>query len=301
MNITKPIVLLILDGFGYRTETEDNAIAAANTPNLDALMRDYAFGTIDASERMVGLPRGQFGNSEVGHLNIGAGRVVEQDITRIDVAIENNSLKDNAVLQAAFEHAAGHKLHLIGLLSDGGVHSHIAHFFAVLDAAIAAGVKTIVVHPFLDGRDTPPQSAEAYLQQLQDYAAKHAQVHIGAVVGRFFAMDRDNRWERVQTAYDALVGVSAPFSAGSAVEALQAAYARGENDEFVQATVIEPDMLLADGDSVLNLNFRADRAREITQALLNTDFEGFTRAKQPKLSYYASLTSYGKQYTHPLH
>ena len=300
MNITKPIVLLILDGFGYRTETEDNAIAAANTPNLDALMRDYAFGTIDASERMVGLPRGQFGNSEVGHLNIGAGRVVEQDITRIDVAIENNTLKDNAVLQAAFEHASGHQLHLIGLLSDGGVHSHIAHFFAVLDAAIAAGVKTIVVHPFLDGRDTPPQSAEAYLQQLQDYAAKHAQVHIGAVVGRFFAMDRDNRWERVQTAYDALVGVSAPFSAGSAVEALQAAYARGENDEFVQATVIEPEMLLADGDSVLNLNFRADRAREITQALLNADFDGFTRAKQPKLAYYASLTSYGKQYTHPV-
>ena len=186
------------------------------------------------------------------------------------------------------------------MLSDGGVHSHIAHFFAVLDAAIAAGVKTIVVHPFLDGRDTPPQSAEAYLQQLQDYAAKHAQVHIGAVVGRFFAMDRDNRWERVQTAYDALVGVGAPFSAGSAVEALQAAYARGENDEFVQATVIEPEMLLADGDSVLNLNFRADRAREITQALLNADFEGFTRAKQPKLAYYASLTSYGKQYTHPV-
>ena len=186
------------------------------------------------------------------------------------------------------------------MLSDGGVHSHIAHFFAVLDAAIAAGVKTIVVHPFLDGRDTPPQSAEAYLQQLQDYAAKHAQVHIGAVVGRFFAMDRDNRWERVQTAYDALVGVSAPFSAGSAVEALQAAYARGENDEFVQATVIEPEMLLADGDSVLNLNFRADRAREITQALLNADFDGFTRAKQPKLAYYASLTSYGKQYTHPV-
>ena len=180
------------------------------------------------------------------------------------------------------------------------MHSHIAHFFAVLDAAIAAGVKTIVVHPFLDGRDTPPQSAEAYLQQLQDYAAKHAQVHIGAVVGRFFAMDRDNRWERVQTAYDALVGVGAPFSAGSAVEALQAAYARGENDEFVQATVIEPDMLLADGDSVLNLNFRADRAREITQALLNADFDGFTRAKQPKLAYYASLTSYGKQYTHPV-
>ena len=226
--------------------------------------------------------------------------MVEQDITRIDVAIENNALKDNAVLQAAFKHAAGHKLHLIGLLSDGGVHSHIAHFFAVLDAAIAEGVKTIVVHPFLDGRDTPPQSAEAYLQQLQDYAAQHAQVHIGAVVGRFFAMDRDNRWERVQTAYDALVGVGAPFSADSAVEALQAAYARGENDEFVQATVIEPDMLLADGDSVLNLNFRADRAREITQALLNEDFDGFARAKQPKLAYYASLTSYGKQYTHPV-
>lgn len=300
MNITKPIVLLILDGFGYRTEIEDNAIAAANTPRLDALMQTHAFGTIDASERMVGLPRGQFGNSEVGHLNIGAGRIVEQDITRIDVAVEENTLKDNPVLQDAFKHANGKKLHLIGLLSDGGVHSHIAHFFAVLDAAIAAGVETIVVHPFLDGRDTPPQSAASYLQQLQDYVAAHAQVHIGAVVGRFFAMDRDNRWERVQTAYDALTGIGAPFTARSAVQALQDAYARGENDEFVQATIIESDMLLEDGDAVLNMNFRADRAREITQALLNADFDGFERQKQPQLSYYASLTSYGKQYTHPV-
>lgn len=300
MNITKPIVLLILDGFGYRTEIEDNAIAAANTPRLDALMKDYAFGTIDASERMVGLPRGQFGNSEVGHLNIGAGRIVEQDITRIDVAVEEDTLKDNAALQAAFEQSAGKKLHLIGLLSDGGVHSHIAHFFAVLDAAVAAGVKTIVVHPFLDGRDTPPQSAEKYLVSLQDYVAAHPQVHIGAVVGRFFAMDRDNRWERVQTAYDALVGVAAPFSADSAVQALQDAYTRGENDEFVQATFIESDMVIEDGDVVINMNFRADRAREITQALLNADFDGFERAKQPKIAYYTSLTSYGKQYTHPV-
>lgn len=300
MNITKPIVLLILDGFGYRTEIEDNAIAAANTPRLDALMKDYAFGTIDASERMVGLPRGQFGNSEVGHLNIGAGRIVEQDITRIDVAVEENTLKDNAALQTALTQSAGKKLHLIGLLSDGGVHSHIAHFFAVLDAAVAAGVETIVVHPFLDGRDTPPQSAEAYLIQLQDYVAAHPQVHIGAVVGRFFAMDRDNRWERVQTAYDALVGVATPFKADSAVQALQDAYARGENDEFVQATAIEADMVIEDGDVVINMNFRADRAREITQALVNADFDGFERAKQPKIAYYTSLTSYGKQYTHPV-
>ncbi|QJQ52246.1 MULTISPECIES: 2,3-bisphosphoglycerate-independent phosphoglycerate mutase [Vitreoscilla] len=300
MNITKPIVLLILDGFGYRTEIEDNAIAAANTPRLDALMKDYAFGTIDASERMVGLPRGQFGNSEVGHLNIGAGRIVEQDITRIDMAVEENTLKDNAALQDAFKYANGKKLHLIGLLSDGGVHSHISHFFAVLDAAVAAGVATIVVHPFLDGRDTPPQSAEAYLAQLQDYTKAHPQVHIGTVVGRFFAMDRDNRWERVQTAYDALVGVAAPFSANSAVQALQDAYARGENDEFVQATLIDSNMVIEDGDVVINMNFRADRAREITQALLNADFDGFERAKQPKIAYYTSLTSYGKQYTHPV-
>ena len=300
MNITKPIVLLILDGFGYRTETQDNAIAAANTPRLDALMQSYAFGTIDASERMVGLPRGQFGNSEVGHLNIGAGRIVEQDITRIDVAVEEKTLAQNPVLQDAFTHSQNHSLHLIGLLSDGGVHSHIEHFFAVLDAAIEAGVSSVVVHPFLDGRDTPPQSAHAYLERLQAYCQNHTQVHIGTVVGRFFAMDRDNRWERVQTAYDALVGVSAPFNAASATQALQDAYARGENDEFVQATWIEADRFIQDGDVVINMNFRADRAREITQALLNPDFDGFKRQKQPQIAYYASLTSYGKQYTHPV-
>ena len=199
-------VLLILDGFGTRKDGEDNAIFCANTPNLDALKERYAYNTIDASERMVGLPSGQFGNSEVGHLNIGAGRVVEQDITRIDGAIETGQYPQNPVLQDVFKHThANNSLHLLGLFSDGGVHSHIRHFFATIDAALAAGVANIVVHPFLDGRDTPPKSAEPFLVALEAYQQKHSSVQIGTVMGRFFPMDRDNRWERVQAAYQALV------------------------------------------------------------------------------------------------
>ena len=294
-----PVILLILDGFGHRTEGEDNAILQARTPHLDRLKRDYAYGTIDASERMVGLPRGQFGNSEVGHLNIGAGRMVEQDITRIDVAIENGNYADNPVLQQAFRLPESATLHLLGLLSDGGVHSHIDHLFATLDAALAAGVNHIAVHPFLDGRDTPPQSAAAYVQRLDDYSAQHPQVRVGAVVGRFYAMDRDNRWDRVQAAYDALFG-DTPFQASSAGTALQQAYQRGEQDEFVQATLVHTDAALKDGDHVLFLNFRADRARELTQALTFTDFNGFERRHQAQLGYFASITAYGAQYTHPV-
>lgn len=293
----KPVVLLILDGFGERAETHNNAILQADMPVWNALKREFAYGTIDASERMVGLPTGQFGNSEVGHLNIGAGRVVEQDITRIDVAIENGTLADNPVLQKAVSDK-NRRLHLLGLLSDGGVHSHIEHIFAVLDAACAQGVARIVVHPFLDGRDTPPKSAEAHLRRLDEYCAAHPQVVVGAVVGRFFAMDRDNRWERVQAAYDALTGASVPFKATSGCDALQQAYARGETDEFVQATQVGADTAIAAGDAVLFLNFRADRARELTQALTFANFDGFVRSKTPRLGYFASITDYGAQYAH---
>lgn len=298
MSLIHPIVLLILDGFGHRTEGEDNAVLLANTPHLDRLRNQYAYGTLDASERMVGLPAGQFGNSEVGHLNIGAGRVVPQDITRIDMAIEDGSLAKNPALTAAWQ-APNKTVHLIGLFSDGGVHSHIDHFFAVMDAALAAGMEHIIVHPFLDGRDTPPQSAATYLQRLEDYMAAHPQVIVGSLCGRFYAMDRDNRWERVAAAYNALFG-DAPHWAATPLEALQAAYARGETDEFVQPTIIDPDGMILDDDAVLFLNFRADRARELTQALTWPDFNAFDSLNRANIRYFASLTCYGEAYTHPV-
>lgn len=294
----RPIVLLILDGFGHRLEGDDNAVLLAHTPNYDRLVAQYAYGTIDASERMVGLPTGQFGNSEVGHLNIGAGRVVPQDITRIDMAIENRTLADNPALTAAW-HNPNQTIHLLGCFSDGGVHSHIEHFFAVLDAAVAANMKKIVVHPFLDGRDTPPQSAQSHLQRLEDYITHHPSVCVGSLVGRFYAMDRDNRWERVEQAYRALLG-QAPFTADSPTQALAMAYARGESDEFVQATLIDASGSLKDGDAVLFMNFRADRARELTQAILHDNFTGFVRHRRVHPAYFASLTSYGQQYSFPV-
>lgn len=297
MSLIKPIVLLILDGFGHRADGDDNAILLAHTPHIDNYRQHYAYGTIDASERMVGLPIGQFGNSEVGHLNIGAGRIVPQDITRIDMAIEDHTLEHNSVLQQAWKNP-NRTVHLLGLFSDGGVHSHIEHFFAVMDAAIAAGMQKIVIHPFLDGRDTPPQSAHPYLQRLEHYMQQHPQVLCGAVVGRFFAMDRDNRWDRIEAAYNALFG-DAPYQAASPTAALEAAYARGEQDEFIKPTVISPKVGLTDGDAILFLNFRADRARELTQALTFSNFSGFERKYRIQPGYFASITAYGAQFTHP--
>ena len=296
----KPVILLILDGFGVRQPAEDNAISNAHTPVLDRLYQRYATGTIDASERRVGLPTGQFGNSEVGHLNIGAGRVVTQDITRIDIAVEENRLAENSVLQQALQTAQNGKLHLLGLFSDGGVHSHLSHIFAIADCALQKGVQQIVFHPFLDGRDTPPRSAEKYLQALDDYCAKHPQATTGVVVGRFYAMDRDNRWERVEKAYNALTGAGADFQAASSTDALTQAYSRDENDEFVQATIVNPKAIIADNDTVLFLNFRADRARELTKALTFADFDGFSRQIAPKLAFFASITAYGAEFQNPV-
>lgn len=300
MKIT-PVLLLILDGFGYREDTDHNAITQARKPNWDRLWNSYPHTLINASELHVGLPRGQMGNSEVGHLNIGAGRVVYQDLTKVDVAIEDGSFYTNPALVAAVATAKnqGSTLHILGLLSPGGVHSHELHIHAMLELAVRAGLKKIAIHAFLDGRDTPPRSAAESLQRLQEKCAALGAGRIATLCGRFFAMDRDNRWERVQIAYDMLTLGQAPFSAATAQAGLDAAYARGENDEFVQATLIGEAAAIQDGDSVVFMNFRADRAREITRALTDEKFDGFTRARFPKLANYTTLSSYGEEFHLP--
>ncbi|OIO82145.1 MAG: phosphoglycerate mutase (2,3-diphosphoglycerate-independent), partial [Gallionellaceae bacterium CG1_02_60_948] len=288
-----PVLLLILDGFGHREEADFNAIAQARKPNWDRLWREYPHTLIKTSSLDVGLPHGQMGNSEVGHLNIGAGRVVYQDLTKVDLAIENRSFFDNPALVAAAQTALqrGSALHIMGLLSPGGVHSHEAHIHAMLELAARAGLKKIFLHAFLDGRDTPPRSAAQSLQALQDKCTQLGAGRIASLVGRYFVMDRDNRWERVQVAYDMLTQGVAPFTAADAAAGLEAAYARGENDEFVQATVIGEPALMQDGDAVVFMNFRADRAREITRALTEEKFDGFARARFPRLANFTSLSS----------
>ena len=296
-----PVLLLILDGFGYREEADFNAIAQARKPNWDRLWREYPHTLIKTSSLDVGLPHGQMGNSEVGHLNIGAGRVVYQDLTKVDLAIENRSFFDNPALVAAAQTALqrGSALHIMGLLSPGGVHSHEAHIHAMLELAARAGLKNIFLHAFLDGRDTPPRSAAQSLQALQDKCTQLGAGCIASLVGRYFVMDRDNRWERVQVAYDMLTQGVAPFTAADAAAGLEAAYARGENDEFVQATVIGEPATMQDGDAVVFMNFRADRAREITRALTEEKFDGFARARFPRLANFTSLSSYGEDFHLP--
>ena len=303
MNAT-PVLLLIMDGFGYREDADFNAILAARKPNWDALWRDYPHTLIDASERHVGLPSGQMGNSEVGHLNIGAGRVVYQDLSRVDVAIEDGSFYANPALSQAVALAGQNNstLHLMGLLSPGGVHSHENHIFAMLEMAARAGLKKVCVHAFLDGRDTPPRSAAPSLQRLQEKCAALGTGQIASITGRFYAMDRDNRWERVQPAYELLTQGRAEFSAADALSGLEQAYARGESDEFVKPTAIAPDGVkcaMQDGDVVVFMNFRADRAREITRALTDATFGGFGRACFPKLAAYVTLSSYGEDFHLP--
>lgn len=299
MKSTTPVLLLILDGVGHREGGDDNAIFHARTPVLDALRERYAYGTIDASEGAVGLPSGQFGNSEVGHLNIGAGRVVQQDISRIDCDIEAGRFAANPVITDAFAKSADGTLHLFGLLSDGGVHSHEAHIHALIRAAQAAGVPRIAVHAFLDGRDTPPRSARIYLERLQAVLAECPNARLVGITGRYYAMDRDKRWERVEPAYRLIVDGEADFVFDDAQAALAAAYARDENDEFVKPTRIGAPQPIADGDVVLFMNFRADRARQLSSALTDPAFDGFA-ARQPRLALFATLTSYGEAYRNPV-
>jgi 2,3-bisphosphoglycerate-independent phosphoglycerate mutase len=304
MNVT-PVLLLILDGFGYSEESDSNAIFAARKPNWDALWRDYPHTLINASEKHVGLPSQQMGNSEVGHLNIGAGRVVYQDLSRVDVAIEDGSFFANPALLGAIDTAKQNNsaLHIMGLLSSGGVHSHENHIYAMLEMAAKNGLKKVYLHAFLDGRDTPPKSAAQSLSALQDKCTALGVGKIASVTGRFYVMDRDNRWERVQPAYELLTQGTAEYSATDALSALSAAYARGESDEFVKPTRIqsdgEPASYMQDGDAVVFMNFRADRAREITRALTDEAFSGFERARQPKFSSYVTLSNYGSEFTLP--
>ena len=291
----KPTALIILDGWGHRDETDNNAIANANTPTWDRLIAQYPNALIKTSGEAVGLPDGQMGNSEVGHMNLGAGRIVYQNFTRINKTIRDGELGDNPALSEAMDKAkaASGALHLVGLLSPGGVHSHEDHVIALLDMAKAKGVEKVYIHAILDGRDMPPRSAGPTLEKVSAHCAMLGNASIATVIGRFFSMDRDNRWERVEQGYAAMTERRAEFTAATAMDALKAAYERDENDEFVKATTIGNEGQVEDGDAIICFNFRPDRAREITRAFVDgDDFTGFERTKRPALSDYVMLTEY---------
>ena len=298
----KPVLLIILDGFGCRHPDSFNAIACAHKPNWDRLWKAYPHTLVQASEAAVGLPAGQMGNSEVGHLNIGAGRVVYQEFTRIDLAIKNGNFFINLALKDAVEQAKsrGAALHILGLLSDGGVHSHENHIHAMLELAAREGLDKIYVHAFLDGRDTPPKSADIFLRRLQDKIDALGRGRIATLSGRYYAMDRDRRWQRVKAAYDLLTQGRGEFTAGDALEGLYMAYARGETDEFVKATAIVPPgqepARMRDGDAIVFMNFRSDRARQLTRTFIDPNFAEFEREVVPKLSRYCTLTGYSDEF-----
>ncbi|TNF35183.1 MAG: 2,3-bisphosphoglycerate-independent phosphoglycerate mutase [Gammaproteobacteria bacterium] len=298
----KPVVLIVLDGFGYREGGDDNAILAANSPNWDRLWQTRPHTLISGSGRDVGLPAGQMGNSEVGHMSLGAGRIIYQSITRIDAAIEDGSFFSNPAYTAAVDQAvaAGRAVHVMGLLSDGGVHSHDSHIHAMLKLAAQRGAKQLYLHAFLDGRDTPPRSASTYLQAAEQALATLGCGRIASLTGRYYAMDRDKRWDRVEKAYALLTEGHADFRSPTAAAGLEAAYARDENDEFVKPTIIGEPAVIADGDAVIFMNFRADRAREITRAFVDSDFDGFTRKAQPKLAAFVMTTEYADDIEAPV-
>jgi 2,3-bisphosphoglycerate-independent phosphoglycerate mutase len=293
-----PTVLIVLDGFGYSEATEGNAIAAAHTPNWDRFWAEAPHTLISGSGTDVGLPEGQMGNSEVGHMNLGAGRVVYQDFTRINRAIEQGEFARNRALNRCFDRveASSGTLHVMGLLSPGGVHSHEDQIFALLEIAAERGIGRVMLHAFLDGRDTPPRSARASLEKAQALFERLGNGHVASLCGRYYAMDRDRRWDRVSRAYKLLVRGEAPFHATSALDALDQAYQRDESDEFVQPTAIHPTdelpVRFMDGDAVVFMNFRADRARQITRALLSEKFDEFDRRTTVKLSDFVMLTRY---------
>ncbi|WP_394823983.1 2,3-bisphosphoglycerate-independent phosphoglycerate mutase [Pendulispora albinea] len=298
-------MLVILDGFGERQERDDNAVRLAKTPVLDALYRDYPHGLIGTSGPDVGLPPGQMGNSEVGHLNFGAGRIAMMDISRIDRSVYEKSLGDNAVIRSLLEQVRGAReqggrLHLFGLVSDGGVHSSLEHLKALIDLAEASDV-SVVVHAFLDGRDVQPGTAPTYLAQIEEKLAGAGGARrgiIGTVSGRYWAMDRDNRWDRVERAYRAIVSGDAPRFA-SAHEGVQASYAAKKTDEFVEPIVIGDYVGVRPGDVGLHFNFRPDRARELTRALATADFREFERGAQP-FTHYACMTTYDSKLGLPI-
>jgi len=291
---TGPTMLIILDGFGYREERKDNAIAAANTPNWDRLWRNAPHTLVSGSGLDVGLPDGQMGNSEVGHMSLGAGRIIYQSITRIDKAIADGNFNSNPAYTAAIDAAVTQNkaVHILGLLSTGGVHSHQDHIFAAIRMAAARGAQHIYLHAFLDGRDTPPKSAQPSLEAAQSVFSELGFGRIASVHGRYWAMDRDNRWDRVEKSYRLLIDGSGEYQYSSAVDALQDAYTRGETDEFVAPSRIGEAATLNDGDAVLFMNFRADRARQLTQALIDPEFTGFSRPSTPPVLRLVSTTEY---------
>src|SRR6184192_1655499 len=300
-----PVMLIIRDGWGInpggpdKRDENGDATLLASTPFHDKLYRDYPCSRLSASGVDVGLPEGQMGNSEVGHLNLGAGRIVYQDLTRINKAIEEGELTRNQVLQEAFAAARGHRLHLLGLVSDGGVHSHYSHMIALANAAREAGVKELFVHAFTDGRDTSPTGGAGYLktcaQELEKSGAK-----IVTVVGRYFAMDRDRRWDRTKRAWDAIVLGRGELCQSSPFTAVGRQYSLGKTDEFIPPLIFSyaDEQRVRDGDSVLFFNFRADRARQLSQAFLLKDFDGFDREVWPKV-HFVTLTEYDATYTTP--
>jgi 2,3-bisphosphoglycerate-independent phosphoglycerate mutase len=297
----RPVVLVILDGFGERAEATDNAVRMAKTPQLDALYAQYPHGVIGTSGPDVGLPVGQMGNSEVGHLNFGAGRIALMDISRIDVAVAEGSLGRNPALRSAIDGAKERsgRLHLLGLVSDGGVHSSLEHLFALIDLAAAAGVE-VVVHAFLDGRDTPPQSGARYVRLLVERLQGKGK--IGVLCGRYWAMDRDKRWDRVERAFRAIVTADAPRVAG-ALEAVQLSYAAGKKDEFVEPVVIgDYGGVAVAKDTAIFFNFRPDRAREITEALTAPVFPHFERpaSHATPFAHYVCMTTYDRSFLLPV-
>ena len=289
----RPTMLMILDGYGLNKETAGNAIAAADKPHLDEIFAKYPSASLKACGLDVGLPEGQMGNSEVGHLNIGAGRIVYQDLTMITKAIEDGSFFENKAFLKAVDHVKknGSTLHLLGLLSDGGVHSHINHLLALVDLAKKHGIEKLCVHCFLDGRDVPPRCAQKYIDMLTDHFEKTGVGTLGVISGRYYAMDRDKRWDRVEKAYDAMT-IGEGMHAASGKEAIDAAYEREENDEFVLPTVINGAPTVDDGDAMIMFNFRPDRAREITRTFADNNFDGFDRKKKVSDICYICMTQY---------
>ncbi len=290
MDALPSAVLVVLDGWGLAPDGPGNAISLADTPVFDDLWARYPHTTLTTCGGAVGLPDGQMGNSEVGHLNLGAGAVIKQDLTRIDEAVADGSLADNDVLRRAFGDAE--RVHLIGLVSDGGVHSGPKHLEALVRMAADLGVPDLVVHAFTDGRDTSPHGGERFLADLEGWLADAGAGRVGSVVGRYFAMDRDQRWDRTQIAYDLLVQGKAEHHADSAVEAVKAAYARGETDEFIAATTVGEEARIRSGDSVIAFNFRPDRMRQLTRALADPEFGDIDRAGADPADRYVTLTEY---------
>lgn len=294
----KTTLLVVLDGFGHRESAHDNAITQANTPNWDRYWSECPHSLVSGSGHDVGLPDGQMGNSEVGHMSLGAGRVVYQDLTRINRAIEQGEFARNRTLNKTFERVkkSGGTLHVMGLLSVGGVHSHEDQIFTFIRIAAAAGTSRIMLHAFLDGRDTPPRSAETSLAKAHALMAELGVGQVASICGRYFAMDRDRRWDRLERAYNLLIRGEAPFHATNAPAALVQAYARAESDEFVQPTALhatdELPIRICDGDAVVFMNFRADRARQLTRAIIEPDFMDFERRTVVDLADFVMLTRY---------